>query len=732
MAIDKLTAGVNAKDPAASTGSDVATAVNALIDVHVPNLKALGSITPVEGVTYQVQEMSINTGFGGGPKYWDAAAQHNGVTAFAPAAIAAWDGTKEDINTLINYVGAPAGAWVRVLLAGPAKPLLSAEMAGAVYGLDNTIPINKAFEVARLVGGAEVYYHGSELIISAPIDIRFAHGCSLRSDGACTIRNVNPSTNKRESAIFKTGSLYQQDVTDLDYKALSGQVYEGQTVVTLSTPGDASIFSVGTPVFFHGGVYADSGSFRFYENGIFTRVKSISGANIELEHPIPRNSSVNNAIALWDSTINSTVTAEPLSYVHHFRLVGQWSAYSEARGYLFTGDGSMDCDYDFDTVNCDAYVFCNAWTNTKIHCKSAYVDRTFYELAVNSAYNKVTLDFGKILTAGAAGKRMIRTSENGSHNLFDFGFIDADLFTASDVPIYIDAAYKTKIKGRRFSARNAPLRLATIQNQATSPSVLSCIENTLELDLLVGGASQRYADMVSNGTSDLNTIIIRKAIGAISGTSAVQLAGSNPTLKDSSFEYGDLSLAAGTTNETVVNTFVPDGIADASRPLSLGSYSMKSNGINAIRANNKRVGQSVVSGTALVVIDSVTYPAKSLRQNHQIRIEAGFQVGGAGGDKTMILSVGGTDIATVVLSAPETGQVTICGALQILSTTGVTYNFQVVSATDTYGLTSGITVPNLLMNSLTVELKAQKAVEGDSINRRSYVIDAVIPESGIR
>lgn len=97
-----------------ASGTQVAEKVNNLLDLQVPNLKALASITPQEGATFYFGEYCTGSGFGGGPVKWDAAATHNGVTAFAPAAISAWNGTQAALNVIHNWTG-PLGAWVRVL-----------------------------------------------------------------------------------------------------------------------------------------------------------------------------------------------------------------------------------------------------------------------------------------------------------------------------------------------------------------------------------------------------------------------------------------------------------------------------------------------------------------------------------------------------------------------------------------------------------------------------------------
>jgi len=116
MAISKIVAGAKGS-PLNSTGADVANAVNGLVDAtkSYNGIKALESI---EGVTLNVTGFYAGSTVGGGQFIYDAAkdkAEHNGGTVIAPEAIAAWDGTSGDIATLLNWVGAGAGCFVRCI-----------------------------------------------------------------------------------------------------------------------------------------------------------------------------------------------------------------------------------------------------------------------------------------------------------------------------------------------------------------------------------------------------------------------------------------------------------------------------------------------------------------------------------------------------------------------------------------------------------------------------------------
>lgn len=179
----------------------------------VTSIKALPA-TPITGSVYSVASFyegwagSSESPKGGGIFVFDAAADkalHNGVTVYAPEALAAWSGAQSDIATMLNWTGAGSGCWVRNDLQGFVTP----EMAGAVgdgvaddtqslsqlftpssnwlsvkfsgygnYLVSQQIPITKKFDID--FSGATVKEH---LDIGVPIFL-----CSNFSNGA--IRNA--------------------------------------------------------------------------------------------------------------------------------------------------------------------------------------------------------------------------------------------------------------------------------------------------------------------------------------------------------------------------------------------------------------------------------------------------------------------------------------------------------------------------------------------------------------
>lgn len=208
MSITKLYAGVEG-DPLNSSGTQIRDTVNQLIDVHVNSLKSLPN-SPQTDTVYNVIGFYAGSTVGGGKLVWQPSASkslHNGVTYYAPEAIAAWAGTQADIATLLNWTGAGNGVWVRIEV-----DTVLFEMAGAILdanpttgtGTDNTLSVNKTF-----LTGLPVYF----------------------SNGYCKLTNqVNMLTHQFMRGSGRTTSMF---VIGTDFNLSAGCVLR----LGLSEPG---------------------------------------------------------------------------------------------------------------------------------------------------------------------------------------------------------------------------------------------------------------------------------------------------------------------------------------------------------------------------------------------------------------------------------------------------------------------------------------------------------------
>jgi len=183
MAIEKLYAGATQDDPLNSTGSDVAAAVNALIDA-VEVVLSLKQLRRVAGVVQPFESLVSGSGFGGGDAiyYPDMSGTlHNGGTVWAAAAVDAWNGTQEDLPVLLDYDGDDDGCYVRqgVMSVTP-------EMFGAIPNDSSSdyLSIQKNIE-SVFDGVGNIQLPSGKLYTDQSLELPFSSGGGIiRGNGA--------------------------------------------------------------------------------------------------------------------------------------------------------------------------------------------------------------------------------------------------------------------------------------------------------------------------------------------------------------------------------------------------------------------------------------------------------------------------------------------------------------------------------------------------------------------
>lgn len=168
--------------------ANTATAVNALIDLQVPNLKALAGITPKEGVTYLVQEFNTGTGIGAFSLKWDATRAWTSAEiglVYPNVALNAWNGTAAGIATLYGSHGSGVGCWVRVhfkrsmifaAMYNTSVLDLPVESFGGLTGLDSSLSLQAAINAFAAVNdpsgaGGEMSIGGVEIKLGSGLYI---------------------------------------------------------------------------------------------------------------------------------------------------------------------------------------------------------------------------------------------------------------------------------------------------------------------------------------------------------------------------------------------------------------------------------------------------------------------------------------------------------------------------------------------------------------------------------
>lgn len=110
MHLEKMICGVNYSTELIKNN------INELIELSIP-IDGVKNLPQTEDVFLNVMSFYSGGSMGGGYFKYDSTmnkSEHNGGTVISPESLAAWDGTDTDISTLLEWVGAGTGCFVRV------------------------------------------------------------------------------------------------------------------------------------------------------------------------------------------------------------------------------------------------------------------------------------------------------------------------------------------------------------------------------------------------------------------------------------------------------------------------------------------------------------------------------------------------------------------------------------------------------------------------------------------
>lgn len=210
--------------------NDVTKGTSLIRDVkHLSGIFELGVVVPqYDGQQFSVAGFYVGSNVGGGNMVWDSTrnkADHNGGTVIAPESIAAWDGTHNDLATLLNFNGSGFGCFIR------ADNELTIEKFGAKENDDCRLSLIKANAVATALkkpfGGSGNYRLTGRVDLTA----------SFKGEINLTISSAAETDGLR---IVRTEPQIIVPVTDLSWLVEGGQdsplsQYEGYTLVITST-----------------------------------------------------------------------------------------------------------------------------------------------------------------------------------------------------------------------------------------------------------------------------------------------------------------------------------------------------------------------------------------------------------------------------------------------------------------------------------------------------------------
>lgn len=208
----------------------------------VTSIKALPA-TPIAGSVYSV--VSFYEGWagsseppkGGGMFVFDAAADkalHNGVTVYAPEALAAWSGAQSDIATMLNWTGSGSGVWVRQM-----DGLIYQSAWGGITTGDQTAQIQHIFDVVpsgAVISFSESFSLSSTVTCNKNISIDFGtaiiDGSALpRSTVDRTLNTAFIFSGSINAPVYITSNIFAGDSS---FTAAGAGLAVGDTIIVRS------------------------------------------------------------------------------------------------------------------------------------------------------------------------------------------------------------------------------------------------------------------------------------------------------------------------------------------------------------------------------------------------------------------------------------------------------------------------------------------------------------------
>jgi hypothetical protein len=254
---------------------------------------------------------------------------------------------------------------------------------------DDTAAIQAAVDYAYANGKDVVYPADIPAFYKVTVNIVCPPGVSHRGlGGYAKIKNLNtggPSTMNR--AVFLTGNLALQ-LTELLTVYDCGTVNAG-TEVTLTTPGDAAIFSVGDQVATMSDAFRLVVGLKLNEYMHLNRIKAINGAVITLEYPIDVSYAGGLArLASVTSSLGTPINI-PLYFIEN--CVFENLDIEAPAGGMFPGYGGL---YNVTITNCIIkgrwVIYGNCFQYCKIDGIQGYFSERNGELAQTSLYTTIT------------------------------------------------------------------------------------------------------------------------------------------------------------------------------------------------------------------------------------------------------------------------------------------------------------------------------------------------------
>jgi hypothetical protein len=430
---------------------------------------------------------------------------------------------------------------------------------------DDTAAIQAAVDYAYANGIDVVFPSDIPDYYKVTVNIVCRSGVSMKGIGGhAKIKNLNTTgSSTMNKAVFLMGNLATQIVQNLTFYSC-GTISAG-SVVTLSTPADASNFSVGTQVVTASTNFSVAAGTNVFDYMHLNEVVSIVGAVITLKYPIDI-SYVGGIAKLSELSTTGAPVVLPLYFIENcsFENLDIESTSYPFPSYTGTYNVTMrDC-----IIRGRTGIYGNCFQYSTFDNLTCYFSDVSGEFAENSL--STTLVNSKfIYTYDAAitptGRFQISESSRNcqiKNNNFD---VNALALSAGQSLFVFGGAQNCAVDGNIITSANiaSEITVCTFFGRTLTPDTdFACINNTFDNNIVKMRGVRYFVafNMVqaenTNNCAENNSFM---AEASSVSDSVIFLDSTGNRYKNNSSNYSSISLDVGSSSNEIVGNFSPTG-----------------------------------------------------------------------------------------------------------------------------------------------------------------------------
>ena len=362
-------------------------------------------------------------------------------------------------------------------------------------GTDNYIALRDAFDSDCEIIETGTKNYGTSLPVFLPENKKVsAHGT--------TIINFNNGTVNLEKLCLVTGNWqpsYFNQITTYQGDSIS----VAENTVSLTTPSDASNFSIGDVVIVYSDEHYDGLTGPIPNFVTFATITDITSGVITLDRVISGDFS-GVQIGHGNNSVIGALGRE-LYVCKNSKVEGLnlWSVY----GNCFERGGALDCIFEFGDIRSLTGLFINCMYNCEINIRNIYADRKPIDFAGASNNNKITIgNINYFDSANSDNSSLVVINENSSANTIDINGYYIKSYSGTGAIVEFGSCYDNEIKIQKLTANieGSPQSrikfISRLKNDVGETQPI-CARNSLSVNSgsISGSGFARFFEFINDG-----------------------------------------------------------------------------------------------------------------------------------------------------------------------------------------------------------------------------------------